>query len=145
MPFSATFCQAMQNVAEKGIELWDPTDGFYYDVLHLPDGRHFPLKIRSMVGLIPLFAVATLEANMVDNLPGFKRRMQWFIEHRPELSEHIETETTSESVRRFLSLVNRRQLRLVLRYMLDEVEFFSPYGIRALSRFHKDHPYSLRM
>jgi mannosylglycerate hydrolase MGH1-like protein len=138
-------CQAMQNVAEKGIELWDPTDGFYYDVLHLPDGRRFPLKVRSMVGLIPLFAVATLESEMVDNLPGFKRRMQWFMEHRPELSEHIETDTTSESVRRFLSLVNRRQLRLVLRYMLDEAEFFSPHGIRALSRFHKEHPYSLWM
>jgi hypothetical protein len=81
----------------------------------------------------------------VDNLPGFKRRMQWFMEHRPELSEHIETDTTSESVRRFLSLVNRRQLRLVLKYMLDEAEFFSPYGIRALSRFHKEHPYSLWM
>ncbi len=139
-------CRAMHNVGEDGIDLWDPHDGFYYDVLHLPDGRHFPLKVRSMVGLIPLFAVETLESEIVDRLPGFKRRMQWFIEHRPELSNHIETETTPDSqVRRFLSLVNRRQLRRVLKYMLDEQEFLSPHGIRALSRFHQDHPYVLHM
>ena len=139
-------CRAMHNVGEDGIDLWDPHDGFYYDVLHLPDGRHFPLKVRSMVGLIPLFAVETLESEIVDRLPGFKRRMQWFIEHRPELSNHIETETTPDSqVRRFLSLVNRGQLRRVLKYMLDEQEFLSPHGIRALSRFHQDHPYVLHM
>jgi len=139
-------CRAMHNVGDDGIDLWDPHDGFYYDVLHLPDGRHFPLKIRSMVGLIPLFAVETLESEIVDRLPGFKRRMQWFIEHRPELSNHVETETTPDSqVRRFLSLVNRRQLRKVLKYMLDEQEFLSPHGIRALSRFHQDHPYVLHM
>jgi len=139
-------CRAMHNVGEDGIDLWDPHDGFYYDVLHLPDGRHFPLKVRSMVGLIPLFAVETLESEIVDRLPGFKRRMQWFIEHRPELSNHVETETTPDSqVRRFLSLVNRRQLRKVLKYMLDEQEFLSPHGIRALSRFHQDHPYVLHM
>jgi hypothetical protein len=139
-------CRAMHNVGANGVDLWDPTDGFYYDVLHLPDGRHFPLKIRSIVGLIPLFAVETLESEMVDRLPGFKRRMQWFIENRPELSNHIETETTAEShVRRFLSLVNREQLRQVLEYMLNEDEFLSPHGIRALSRFHKDHPYTLHM
>ena len=139
-------CQAMHQVGDKGIDLWDPHDGFYYDVLHLPDGRHFPLKVRSMVGLIPLFAVETLESEIVDRLPGFKRRMQWFIEHRTELSNHIETLTTPDSqVRRFLSLVNRGQLVQVLRYMLDEQEFLAPNGIRALSRFHKDHPYTLRM
>ena len=99
-----------------------------------------------MVGLIPLFAVETLESEIVDRLPGFKRRMQWFIEHRPELRNHVETETTPDSqVRRFLSLVNRRQLRKVLKYMLDEQEFLSPHGIRALSRFHQDHPYVLHM
>src|SRR5207253_2006248 len=112
----------------------------------LPMGGHIPLKVRSMVGLIPLFAVQTLESEIVDRLPGFKRRMQWFIEHRPELSNHIETETTPDSqVRRFLSLVNRGQLRRVLKYMLDEQEFLSPHGIRALSRFHQDHPYVLHM
>ena len=137
-------CRAMNNLGNEGIALWDPEDGFYYDVLHLPGGRHFPLRVRSMVGLIPLFACETLDSEIVDKLPGFKRRMQWFIENRPELADHIETETTNElHVRRFLSLVNRQRLRQVLRYMLDENEFLSPYGIRALSRYHRDHPYIL--
>ncbi len=136
-------CRAMNDLGGQGIELWDAQDGFYYDVLHLEDGRHYPLKVRSMVGLIPLFAVETLDSNIVDELPGFKRRMQWFIENRPELSEHIETVTTGDlRVRRFLSLVNRDRLRQVLRYMLDENEFLSPYGIRSLSRFHREHPYA---
>ena len=89
-----------------------------------------------MVGLIPLFAVETLDPEIVDRLPGFKRRFQWFIENRPALSNHIETISTESGSRRFLSLVNRQRLRQVLRYMLDEEEFLSPYGIRALSRYH---------
>ena len=137
-------CRAMNDIGGEGIELWDVADGFYYDVLHNDNGPNLPLKIRSMVGLIPLFAVETLDPEIVDKLPGFKRRMQWFIENRPELSERFETEATDDGPRRFLSLVNRRQLKRVLRYMLDENEFFSPYGIRALSRYHHDHPYSLK-
>jgi len=137
-------CRAMNNIGDAGIELWDPDDGFYYDVLHLPNGTHYPLKVRSMVGLIPLFAVETLDSEIVDQLPGFKRRMQWFLENRPELGDYVETLTTpSSSVRRFLSLVNRPRLRSVLRYMLDETEFLSPHGVRALSRFHLQHPYTL--
>ena len=137
-------CRAMNNIGDEGIELWDPKDGFYYDVLHLPGGQHFPLRVRSMVGLIPLFACETLDSEILDRLPAFKRRMQWFIENRQELSDYIETETTDElHVRRLLSLVNRKRLRLVLRYMLDENEFLSPYGIRALSSFHRNHPYIL--
>src|SRR6266446_7878699 len=135
---------AMNHLGHDGIELWNEEDGFFYDVLHLQDGKHFPLKVRSMVGLIPLFAVETLDSEIVDELPGFKRRMQWFIENRPELSEHLETQTTAQAtVRRFLSLVNRDRLRQVLRYMLDENEFLSPYGVRALSRIHRDRPYTL--
>ena len=137
-------CRAMNDIGGEGIELWDAKDGFYYDVLHLPDGHACPLKVRSMVGLIPLFAVETLDPELVDHLPGFKRRMQWFIENRPELSERFETEATEHGPRRFLSLVSRRRLTRVLRYMLDENEFLSPYGIRALSRFHRDHPYMLK-
>jgi len=137
-------CRAMNDIGGEGIELWDAKDGFYYDVLHLPDGQSLPLKVRSMVGLIPLFGVETLEPELVDHLPGFKRRMQWFIENRPELSERFETEATEHGPRRFLSLVSRRRLTRVLRYMLDENEFLSPYGIRALSRFHRDHPYTLK-
>jgi hypothetical protein len=138
-------CRAMNDIGGEGIELWDAKDGFYYDVLHLPEGHAFPLKVRSMVGLIPLFAVETLDPEVVDHLPGFKRRMQWFIENRPELSERFETESTDHGLRRFLSLVSRRRLKRVLRYMLDESEFFSPYGIRAISRFHREHPYALKV
>ncbi|HWH76422.1 MAG TPA: hypothetical protein VNT76_03585, partial [Candidatus Binatus sp.] len=138
-------CEAMNNIGGANIELWDRQDGFYYDVLHHDDGRNFPLKVRSMVGLIPLFAVETLDPVVVNSLPGFKRRMQWFIENRPELGDHIESESTDDGPRRFLSLVNRSRLTQVLRYMLDENEFLSPYGIRALSRFHREHPYVLKV
>jgi Glycosyl hydrolase family 63 C-terminal domain len=137
---------AMNDIGERGVSLWDDEDGFYYDVLHLPDGEERFLKIRSMVGLIPLFAVETLEPEIVDRLPGFKRRMQWFIDNHPDAPEHIEmTERSARGVRRLLSLVNRNKLKRVLARMLDETEFLSPHGIRALSRFHKEHPYELRV
>ncbi len=137
-------CRALNNIGDEGIELWNEEDGFYYDVLHLPDGRPLPLKVRSMVGLIPLFAIEALMSDTVDKLPGFKRRMQWFIENRPDLGEYVETQTTQDlRVRRILSLVNPKRLRRVLRYMLDEAEFFSPHGIRAVSRLHREHPYAL--
>ncbi len=135
--------RAMNNIAGKGIELWDKRDGFYYDVLHLPDGKSFPMRVRSLVGLIPLFAVESLESEVIDALPGFKRRMQWFIDNLPELGEYIETLTTPTNVRRFFSLVNRDRLRRVLRFMLDEAEFLSPYGVRSISRVHKADPYRL--
>ena len=138
-------CRAMNNIGDAKIELWNKADGFYYDVLHLPDGKKFPMKVRSMVGLIPLFAVETLDSELIDRLPRFKHRMQWFIENRPDFSLHIETQSQDGEVRRFLSLVNRHRLPKVLRYMLDEQEFLSPYGVRALSRYHKDHPYVFSM
>ena len=135
---------AINNIAGEGIELWDTEDGFFYDVLHLPDGSHHPLKVRSMVGLIPLFAVETLEPETENYMPKFWRRMQWFIRNRPELRNHIlPQETPQGKTRRLLSLVNGERLASVLRYMLDESEFLSPYGIRALSRHHRDHPYIL--
>ncbi len=137
--------RAMNDVAGEGIELWNERDGFYYDVLHTPDGGARPLRVRSLVGLIPLFAVETLEPDVVDALPGFKRRMQWFLENRPELAMHVETETGEEGgIRRLLTLANRERLRRILRYMLDEAEFLSPYGVRALSRYHREHPYLLQ-
>jgi hypothetical protein len=138
-------CRAMNNIGGEQIELWDRADGFFYDVLHLPNGDKHPLKIRSMVGLIPLFAVETLDSDLVDNLPRFKHRMQWFIENRSDFSQHLETQSYDGGVRRFLSLVNRDRLPSVLRYMLDEREFLSPYGIRALSRYHQEHPYILNV
>ncbi len=137
--------RAMNNIAGKGIELWDKRDGFYYDVLHLPDGNSFPMRVRSMVGLIPLFAVESLESEVIDTLPGFKRRMQWFVDNLPELGDYVETLTTPTNVRRFFSLVNRDRLRRVLRFMLDETEFLSPYGVRSVSRVHKADPYVLEV
>jgi hypothetical protein len=128
------------------IALWDDEDGFFYDVLHLPNGDHHPLKVRSMVGLIPLFAVETLEPDIVDQLPGFKRRMEWFITHRPEFREHVEMrESARGGIRHLLSIVSREQLPSVLRYMLDDNEFLSPYGIRAVSQYHRTHPYMLHV
>jgi hypothetical protein len=139
-------CRAMNDLGGEGIELWNREDGFYYDVLHLPDGSHFPLKVRSMVGLIPLFAVETLDSEIVDQLPGFKRRMQWFIENRTDLAAHIETKSDPErGIRRFLSLVPKERIPSVLRYLLDENEFLSDYGVRAISRVHRDRPYTLRV
>src|SRR5438876_768481 len=135
---------AMNDMGRDSVSLWDAEDGFYYDVLRLPHGEQHFLKIRSMVGLIPLFAVETLEPEIVDRLPGFKRRMQWFVDNHPDVPEHIEmTQRSARGVRRLLSLVNRKQLKRVLARMLDETEFLSPYGIRALSRYHLDHPYEL--
>ncbi len=122
--------------------LWNEEDGFYYDVLHLPDGKHLPMKVRSMVGLIPLFAIQTLEPEVLDSLKGFNGRLAWFIENRPDLRENVACmKTKGMRERRLLSIVDEGKLRRMLKKMLDESEFFSPYGIRALSRFHKDNPY----
>jgi hypothetical protein len=136
--------QAMNNLGGEGINLWDESDGFYYDVLHLPNGDHHPMKVRSMVGLIPLFAVEMMEPEVIDKLPGFKRRMQWFLENVPHVPGHIDmTRKSAQGVRRLLSIVNCRQLVSVLRYMLDEREFLSPHGIRALSAIHRERPYTI--
>jgi hypothetical protein len=135
---------AMNHVGEDGIAMWDEEDGFYYDILRLPGGEHFPMKIRSMVGLIPLFAVETMEPEVVDQLPGFKRRMEWFIRNRPDLTANVASMSTpGRGERRLLSLIDPTRLRRVLRRMLDEAEFLSDHGIRALSRYHREHPYVL--
>jgi Glycosyl hydrolase family 63 C-terminal domain len=137
---------AMNDIGTDGRSLWDEEDGFYYDLLHLPNGEDHFLKVRSMVGLIPLFAVETLEPEVVDRLLGFKRRMQWFMDNHPDVPEHIEmTQRSARGVRRLLSLTNRKQLRRILKRMLDETEFLSPYGVRALSRYHLDHPYEVQL
>lgn len=137
--------RAMNNIAGEGVELWDRRDHCYYDVLRLPDGKSFPMRVRSLVGLIPLFAVETLDSELIDTLPGFKRRMQYFIANFPEFGDYVETLTTPTNIRRFLSLVNRERLRHVLGFVFDESEFLSPYGVRSLSRYHRDHPYVLRL
>ncbi len=137
---------AMNDLGGEGIPLWNEEDGFYYDVLHLPNSVSCPLKVRSMVGLIPLFGVMTLEPDDVDRLPGFKRRMQWFLDHKPLMAQHVDDSMkTEKGPRRLLSLVNRERLERVLRYVLDESEFLSPYGLRALSKYHQAHPYVLQL
>jgi hypothetical protein len=134
---------AINDRGGEGISLWDEEDGFYYDVLHLPNEDHFPLRVRSMVGLIPLYAVETLEPDIVDQLPAFKKRMQWFIDNKPALRSHICEVETPQGTKRLLSIVNVERLPKVLRYMLDESEFLSEFGIRALSQFHRDNPFML--
>jgi hypothetical protein len=137
---------AMNHLGNDGAGMWDPQDGFFYDVLHMPGGEHVPMKVRSMVGLIPLFAVETLDSQVVNRLAGFKRRMDWFIENRRDLTANVACmKAPGAGERRLLSIVDGERLRQVLRVMLDEKEFLSPYGIRALSRVHKDEPYLLRV
>jgi hypothetical protein len=134
--------QAMNNAAGAGIELWDEQDGFYYDVLHMPDGSHHYLRTRSAVGMLPLFAVETLEPEEINDLPEFRRRMDWFLENQPDIANHLDqTMKTEKGTRYLLSLVNRERLPRLLNYLLDEREFLSAHGVRSLSKYHQDHPY----
>jgi Mannosylglycerate hydrolase MGH1-like glycoside hydrolase domain len=137
---------AMNHIGGEGESLWDEEDGFFYDNLHLPDGAIVPLKVRSMVGLIPLFAIETLEVGDLFKLPGFARRLNWFLQHRPSLSNNVTCHGIAGACeRRILSIVTPEQLRRILECMLSEQEFLGPFGIRALSRYHKDHPYVLEV
>ena len=136
--------RAMNHLGDDGLCLWNEKDGFFYDVLHLPDGSRVPLRVRSMVGLIPLYAVQIMEPELLDSMPGFKMRLEWFIENRKDLTEHMACmETEGHKKRRLFSITDRAQLKRILAVMLDENEFLSPHGIRALSRYHKAHPYML--
>ncbi|MGB8510950.1 MAG: hypothetical protein WCD76_21435 [Pyrinomonadaceae bacterium] len=138
--------EAMNNVGVDNVSLWDEEDGFYYDVLQLPGEKSLPMKVRSMVGLIPLFAVETLEPELMKRLSGFRKRLEWFIDNRPDLTEHVACMRTSgQEERRLLSVVPEERLRRVLNVMLDEEEFLSPHGIRALSRRHRAQPYTLKL
>ncbi|HEY8159104.1 MAG TPA: glucosidase [Methylobacter sp.] len=133
---------AMDRLGEHQDEMWDEEDGFFYDVLRLPDGTAMRLKVRSMVGLLPLAAVALFEEAEIKNLPNFIRRAQAFYRRHPELltNMHLPSQLGA-SGRRMLSVFNEQKLRRVLAKMLDENEFFSPYGIRSLSRYHQEHPF----
>ncbi|BAY49970.1 hypothetical protein SAMD00079811_75990 (plasmid) [Scytonema sp. HK-05] len=137
---------AIDGVGEAELALWDETDGFYYDALHLPDGRHFLMKVRSVVGLAPLFAVAALEPKTLERFPSFKRRTEWFIQNRPDLTQNaVCLEIAGVKTRRLLVIAGQNQLRRILHRMLDENEFLGSYGIRALSKFHASNPYVLEV
>jgi len=135
--------QAMTDMGGKGIGLWDEKDGFYYDVLNLPDGETVPLKVRSMVGLMPLFAVETLEPELLANVPQFTQRMEWFLKYRPEMANLVSRwSVPGMGERRLLSLLRGHRMKSLLKRMLDPAEFLSDYGVRSVSRFHCEHPFS---
>ena len=135
---------AMNHVGEQNVPLWDEEDRFFYDVLHLPDDRHHYLKVRSMVGLVPLFATGILELSTLDRLPDFKRRFEWFIDNRPNLHRNLAALSTSGAqARRLLAIVSPTdRLKYVIHRLLDETEFLSPYGVRSLSKIHAKQPYT---
>ncbi len=134
--------EAMNNIGDEGIGLWNEADEFYYDVLNTPDGESRALKIRSMVGLIPLFAVEVLDPALLNELPNFKQRLEWILSHRPDLAKLVSRwSDAGAGQRNLLSLLRGHRMKCILRRMLDETEFLSPYGVRAISRQHLDQPY----
>ena len=125
--------------------LWDEQDEFFYDVLELPSNKAIPLRVRSMVGLIPLYAVQVLDAEVFTALPGFNSRLQWFLNHRPDLASLVSRWTEqAQGERHLLSLLRGHRVKRLMARALDEAEFFSDYGIRALSRVHAEHPYTFK-
>jgi hypothetical protein len=136
---------AMNGLGGSG--LWDEQDGFYYDRIHF-GGDVVPLRSRSLVGVVPLFAVEIIENDLVEHLPGFKKRMEWFVKNRSDLSHHISYLGHSHEGEipghRLLAVPSKDRLVRVLRYLLDENEFLSPFGVRSLSRVHADSPYVFR-
>jgi hypothetical protein len=135
---------AMNNIGGEGIPLWDAEDEFFYDVLRLPDDSMFPMRVRSLVGLIPLCAVETVEPQVLDALPGFKERLVWFLTYRPDLTALVSHwQAPGTGARRLLALVRGHRMKRLLTRMLDPAEFLSPYGVRSLSKYHAGHPYVL--
>ena len=134
--------QAMNDMGGQGLGLWDDKDGFYYDALHMGANSHIPMKVRSMVGLIPLFAAETFEPEDLEKLPCFRKRMQWFFDHNSDVAEHVDmSRKTDKGARLLLTIANRKKLERIYPYLFDEKEFFSPHGVRAVSKFHQDHPF----
>ena len=144
---------AMNHIGD-GFALWDDEDGFYYDAINFPDGGRSLLKVRSLVGLIPLLGVNVLEPETIKNLPGFKKRLEWFIDNRPDLKQNVACMVTEGmSAKRLLALCyatsrddgKPNKLQRLLSYMFDETEFLSPYGIRSVSKYHQDNPFVMHV
>jgi hypothetical protein len=137
---------AMNSQRQDEFGLWDPGDEFYYDQLYLPDGERIPLKVRSVVGIVPLFAVETLGGGTLDSLPRFRSRVDWFLANRPELAENVaRIDAGGMHDRSLMAICDPDRLRCILRRVFDESEFLSPHGVRLLSRFHLEQPYVLRV
>jgi hypothetical protein len=144
---------AMNHIGD-GFALWDDEDGFYYDAINFPDGNRSLLKVRSLVGLIPLLGVNVLQPETIKNLPGFKKRLEWFIDNRPDLKRNVACMVTEGmSAKRLLALCyatprndgKHNKLQRLLSYMFDETEFLSPYGIRSVSKYHQDNPFVMHV
>ena len=138
--------EALNNIGGTGVPLWDNDDEFFYDVLHFPSGEFQRLKVRSLVGLMPLLAVETIEPDLLERLPNFRRRMEWFLNHKPELASLVSRwQEPGMGERRLLALVRGHRMKRLLARMLDRDEFLGNYGIRAISRYHLEHPYRLNV
>jgi hypothetical protein len=140
--FFEHFLRIASAIEQRG--LWDAQDGFYYDVLHQGDTAT-PVRARSIVGLIPLCATTTLGHDTMERLPNFANRLRWFIAHHPESADAVSMTTMGPRESRLLAIVDPQRLRILLSHMLDEEEFLSPHGLRALSRYHRDHPLDMQI
>jgi hypothetical protein len=137
---------AMDNAGGKGLALWDDADEFFYDVLNLPDGDPQRLRVRSLVGLIPLLAVETIEPDLLEAVPRFRARLEWLLENRPQLASLISRWfEPGRGERRLLALVRGHRMKALLKRMLDPEEFLSDFGIRSVSKYHRDHPCTLEL
>jgi hypothetical protein len=141
-----SIADAMNNLGGEGIPLWDDQDEFFYDVLHLPGGENVRLKVRSLVGLVPLLAVETVEPATLAELPGFRARLEWYLSYRPDLARLVSRwQEPGSGERRLLALVRGSRMKRLLRRMLDEAEFLGDHGVRSVSRYHEQHPYVLHV
>ena len=137
--------KAMNNLGDDGISLWNEQDEFFYDVWHMPNDEDIQLKVRSIVGLIPLLAVEVVESRLINTLPSFKYHLEWFLNYRPDLAQLVAYWHGQEGDEyRLLALTHGHRMKALLKRMLDPDEFLSDYGIRSLSKYHAAHPYTLR-
>ncbi|MDQ1087635.1 glucosidase [Siphonobacter sp. SORGH_AS_1065] len=137
---------AMKSLGREEISLWDEDDQFYYDLLHIPNGPSMLLKLRSMVGLIPLFAVEVLDPDLLERLPDFKRRVEWVLANRPDLASLISRwYEPGKGETRLLSIIRGHRMKMILKRVFDEAEFLSDHGVRSLSKYYATNPYEFRV